>query len=398
MKFSIYFTFLFASILLMSAEYGSYKYKIPESADNISHERFAIDIAHPAVKSLTLPSGGAAIKAISKGDSESLYGVTTGSENDVSPMVFCFDLMAQELTDYRAIEAIDLHGQQFSNQITQSVPFTGTYGKDKTGRLIEIKEEKGKLLLRDNGPIQKNRGVYTLKLSKDKKEIYGILYPNNAFFVYTINTGKTVIYEETQLSKESLALGERHHNAEALLCKELGMDKSGRVYGNSENGKIFRYDPNTRHLEITSESLPGNSYRRVACSWTLAENGNLYGGTTINGLLFELNPETLSVRNLGKLYETRNVNGLIADDGTIYGITGNYPEQSHGFCYDIEKRTYSYFGHSWNKPGRTVYWMLPLNATSRTNGNLSDIVNLQKGWAIISESDFFPSLLFIKLK
>ena len=70
-------------------------------------------------------------------------------------------------------------------------------------------------------------------------------------------------------------------------------------------------------------------------SWTKSENGLLYGGNAGDGQLFELNPETKRVKNLGKPIMMNRLRGLTnAKDGKIYGIAGAAPGYSHLFSYD----------------------------------------------------------------
>jgi hypothetical protein len=75
----------------------------------------------------------------------------------------------------------------------------------------------------------------------------------------------------------------------------------------------------------------------VAESWTKTENGLLYGGNAGDGQLFELNPDTKKIKNLGKPIMMNRLRGLTtSNDGKIYGIAGAAPGYSHLFSYDEE--------------------------------------------------------------
>lgn len=367
-------------------------------ANENHRQRFAIDLAHPANDGLTLPLHAAGVRSLAVANDLILYGATESMKDGVLPVVFRFDAAKGEITGFVSLEGTPLEGQNFAYQITSTIPFTGTYADGETGHLLEIVEIDGAIQLNDLGLIKTDEGVFSLVISDDREFLYGTLYPSNSFFRYHIKSGDIKVFRETALSEEKLKLGRYQRDTEQLLSRALGLDRQGRVYGNTENGRIFRYLPETDEIELTDAHIAGSSYRRCVRSWVLADNYRLYGGTSIGGYLFELNPETLEVRNLGKPLAQDFLNGLIAHGNTIYGTAGEFPDRSEAFYFDYDKNSFGFFGTNWESEGTTRYWMLQPNTTSRGNGQLSQVVNLNNGWAIMAERDLLPSLLYFKLR
>ena len=73
-------------------------------------------------------------------------------------------------------------------------------------------------------------------------------------------------------------------------------------------------------------------------------SGLIYGGTSV-GYLFRLNPENLTVANLGKPLMGYGINGLVrVPGGKLYGVGGNPNEMARLFSYDPSAAAYELLG------------------------------------------------------
>ncbi|MCK5468800.1 MAG: hypothetical protein KAI99_09825, partial [Cyclobacteriaceae bacterium] len=98
------------------------------------------------------------------------------------------------------------------------------------------------------------------------------------------------------------------------------------------------FNPKNEHFHYLDDSIPevwGRKTMGSVESWTKSKNGILYGGNSGDGQLFELDPKTKRVKNLGKPIMMNRLRGLTtAKDGKIYGIAGAPPGYAHLFSYD----------------------------------------------------------------
>lgn len=83
-----------------------------------------------------------------------------------------------------------------------------------------------------------NTGAYDPRYNR----IYGLTHPRGHFVYYDVATGKTV--DKGRLN-----------NWESI-CRTLGIDDEGRVYGNFGAGQIYRYDPRTDEITELPVHIP----------------------------------------------------------------------------------------------------------------------------------------------
>ena len=80
-------------------------------------------------------------------------------------------------------------------------------------------------------------------------------------------------------------------------------------------------------------------------SWAISASGKIYGGNAGDGQLFEIDPVTRKLKNLGKPIGMNRLRGLtFGKDGKLYGIGGSQPGYSHLFSYD-EQEGFTDFGN-----------------------------------------------------
>jgi hypothetical protein len=99
------------------------------------------------------------------------------------------------------------------------------------------------------------------------------------------------------------------------------------------------YSPDTRELVPTGLKIPGNYYpAQFYTDYTVVEyfakhpDGSLYGGTS-DGYLFHLDPENMTLTNLGKPRAERRIRCLAAGkNGCVYLVAGERPKTSPVPC------------------------------------------------------------------
>jgi hypothetical protein len=126
-----------------------------------------------------------------------------------------------------------------------------------------------------------NTGAYDPKYNR----IYGLTHPRAHFVYYDVATGKAVDKG-------------RMNNWESV-CRTLGIDDEGKVYGNFGAGQIYKYDPRTDEITELPLHIP---IREKGVS--LGRDYKFYGVDESASLLFSFDPhagEFGEVRNLGQL-------------------------------------------------------------------------------------------------
>ena len=128
----------------------------------------------------------------------------------------------------------------------------------------------------------------------------------------------------------------------------LVVDKNGNVFASGENGAFFRFNPNggqgVEKLLISAPAVPGREPWNRVDAFLLDPSGMIYGGTS-DGYLFRLDPEKLSVTNLGKPLIQYRIDGLVrGPNGQLYGVGGNQQEMARLFSYDPADGSYDVLG------------------------------------------------------
>lgn len=129
-----------------------------------------------------------------------------------------------------------------------------------------------------------NTGAYDPKFNR----IYGLTHPRGHFVYYDVATRKAV--DKGRLN-----------NWESV-CRTLGIDDEGNVYGNFGAGQIYRYDPRADeivelplHVPIRPKGISlGRDYEKSETHWRTVvwdgEGKKFYGVDESAGLLFSFDP------------------------------------------------------------------------------------------------------------
>jgi len=154
------------------------------------------------------------------------------------------------------------------------------------------------------------QGLVTGNYDPLYNRIYGITDPFGQFVYYDVASRKVV------------NMG-RFNNPESL-CRTVGIDERGNVYGSFGQGQIFRYDPRTDSLRELRLRLPirekgislGRDYNKSETAWRVVvwdrETKRFYGVEESASILFSFDPsagEEGTIRRLGQMciqgYENR---------------------------------------------------------------------------------------------
>jgi hypothetical protein len=172
---------------------------------------------------------------------------------------------------------------------------------------------------------KKGEGIAALTIDSDFGALYGLTSVSGTFFIYDLQS------EELTL-KGQVAEDQRFSNL-------LIMSRGGTVFGAGSCGSLFSYSPLYGVVEDLKRPIPSIPGRTFYNQWDSAAldpvTGLIYGGGTADGVLFELDPDSLRMKSLGKVIAEPRVRAMAMGlDGRLYGVAGNENGMAHLFCYD----------------------------------------------------------------
>jgi hypothetical protein len=147
-----------------------------------------------------------------------------------------------------------------------------------------------------------NEGVNTGAYDPLFNRIYGLTHPRGHFVYYDVATRRAVDKG-------------RVNNFESI-CRTLGIDDEGNVYGSFGQGRIFRFDPRTDEIAELPARIPirekgvslGRDYFKSETSWRTvvwdSQTRQFYGVDESATILFSFDPRAGNggeVRRLGQL-------------------------------------------------------------------------------------------------
>jgi hypothetical protein len=202
--------------------------------------------------------------------------------------------------------------------------------------LFRVKPYDRKLGFKRLGIPFKGEGVMAMVAGKKGKIIYGITAPSQIFFSLNTATGKA--RKLFKLPGVELELNRYIGKS----TRALVTDKAGNVYGSYFGGRIFRWNVKKKTMDTLETELPtngGTSYDGIT-ALTRTKDGRIFGGTLLDGKLFELLPKTGKIVDLGTTSRTGNVTGLVEKDGILYGLSGGKSSFTRIFAYNIKTGEY----------------------------------------------------------
>lgn len=147
-----------------------------------------------------------------------------------------------------------------------------------------------------------NEGVNTGAYDPQFNRIYGLTHPRGHFVYYDVATRRAVDKG-------------RINNWESI-CRTLGIDDRGYVYGTFGEGRVFRYDPRSDEIRELNVRIPirpkgislGRDYYKSETGWRTvvwdAQSRQFYGVDESATILFSFNPctgEDGEMKRLGEL-------------------------------------------------------------------------------------------------
>ncbi len=283
----------------------------------------------------------------------------TAADEGLSPFVFVASLGKRQLVALKDVSQV-VKGQRSIQsgffKGTDQTMYAGTLanklsnGSNGSGHLIQVRATAADIQVIDLGIPVNGESVYALTGNTAGSKLYGMTYPSGIFFSYDI-AGKTFkTYDSTKTTTEEAKVlkSEFHQKPEDYLCSALVVDDHGIVYGSQSINQLFAFDPTSERFTKLAE-LPEVWGRRTlgrAEAWAKSKTGMLYGGNAGDGQLFELNPQTKKIKNLGKPILMNHLRGLcFGGDGKLYGLAGAPPGYSHLFSYDAAGEGYKDMGN-----------------------------------------------------
>jgi sugar lactone lactonase YvrE len=228
--------------------------------------------------------------------------------------------------------------------------------------------------LEDLGLACPNEGINTGAYDPVWNRIYGLTHPRGHFVYYDVAA-------HTAIDKG------RVNNFESI-CRTLGIDNKGNVYGSFGEGQIFRYDPRADRISELSLRLPirpkgislGRDYYKSETAWRVVVwddvSKQFYGVEESASNLFSFDPKAGpegEIRRLGQLciagFEERRdlpyptLSLALGHDRKLYyaaaGLEFDYfgssePATSHLLIYDLKVGRAEDLGEMLLEDGRRV--------------------------------------------
>jgi hypothetical protein len=244
------------------------------------------------------------------------------------------------------------------------------------GHLFKYDTEKGKV--EDLGIPAPGQAIYAMCASPDGSKVYALTFPHATLLSLDVASGritseaqvygpdtwalrpdefefatKSFVFGRLELEARakyliekrglSLAVGDfpqeafskKYHVSRAIVC-----DDQGNVYGSHGEGKIWRFTPETKQLDILECEFPimiGTEYGLISDnsieSLIRADDGMIYGGTCQDGYLFQFDSQKEKVKGLGKPVIQGRIRDLAFWRNTLYGIVGENLGKTHLFSY-----------------------------------------------------------------
>jgi hypothetical protein len=193
---------------------------------------------------------------------------------------------------------------------------------------------------KDLGIAVPHNGIYALTINNQRKEIYGLTYPDGHFFVYDINSGK---FADIGAVYEKKIYAGPDNRTLRNISRDLVRDDNGFVYGSADDAAMFRYDPEKKKIEKLAVKIPFLYFTAVEV-FAKDVGGVIYGGTS-EGYLFRFEPARMKVTNLGKPYAQRRIRALtVGKNGVIYGIGGQRDNHCRMFTYNVAESEFDDLG------------------------------------------------------
>lgn len=341
----------FALVFVAHPSYSQYTFFTPAGS-------FGIEVSLSNTELRRMPINRNSIASLTViGDN--IIGGTAANEK-LAPYIFVASLSKRDLVAIKDLNEV-LPGQRSIQtgffKSANNTLYAGTIankssnGANGNGHLLIINiGSAGSIDVTDLGIPVDGEGVFALTGNSNTNLLYGITYPSGIFFSYNISSKIFKSYKDIATTADDLRVldSEFHMLPEDYLGSSLIVDNKGLVYGSRSINKLFYFNPADESFNTVSE-LPEVWGRRPLGrveAWAKSSDGSLYGGNAGDGQLFQVDPVTNKVRNLGKPIMMNRLRGLtFGADKKLYGIAGALPGYAHLFSYDEKNEGYKDLGN-----------------------------------------------------
>jgi hypothetical protein len=302
-----------------------------------------------------IPHGESAIYAIAETKDGNVVGGTCVKRGK-TPWLFYFDIknqiiktaylhpLAKAIQDEKCITSLVCgSGGNIYGATSNLIDMDYKYFADikalnyKGGHLFRVKPDPADFKIEDLGIPFEGEGIETMVAGKRGDRIYGITVPGQIFFCLNVASGKA----EKLADLPDLEI--QYNRYIGKCTKALITDKKGNVYGSFFGGRLFKYDVKNQRLDTLDAKVPtehgGSSYDCIS-ALTRTKKGRIFGGSFLDGKLFEFFPKTGKIKVLGMTGRSGNICGLAEKGKIIYGITGTESSGTRVFAYNMKTGEY----------------------------------------------------------
>ncbi len=340
-----------------------------------------------------IPHGESAINSITKADNGLIFAGTRIVRGN-TPWILCFDPDKKSIPDglywpiaptikgERSITALvngadgHIYGATSNHENIDYKDFKSVLNeKYGGGHLFRFVTDINKIKIEDLGVPFSGEGISVLIADAKRHTIYGITSPSLILF---------------SLSLADLKVKKLHNfgGVDILRNRYIGkappalvIDDSGNVYGSSNKGQVFKYSPVAESVSFIQDKIPtdgeGESYD-VVTAFVKTKSGRIFGGTLIDGKLFELIPATGKIKPLGITGRSGNIRSIAEANSILFGFCGSKELGTRQFAFNIATGEHRIF------PGFKVYF--PNSSIKMVPYQLDKIININDSTFIISEN------------
>lgn len=302
----------------------------------------ARDLGYPPID--VIPDGESGITSLAVAPNGYVYGATSGKRSHLFVLIPRHGYVqplgvipgATAVTNAVAIsrEGDVYVGTSPDGHLLKYTP------KDEFNQKIQIGVP---LPVTDLGQPVPGESIFTLMYDRHLNVIYGLTSPNVHCFEYAIAAGK---FTDLGVVATRIPEGEKFEK-DKMMSRMLVVDQQGNLFASGEDGRFYQFRPGSGKivpLPIQAPAVPGRERWTRVDAFLLDPSGMIYGGTS-DGYLFRLDPEKLTVINLGKPLMQSRLNGLVrGGDGKLYGTGGGKDDMARLFSYDPISGEYQILG------------------------------------------------------
>lgn len=200
-----------------------------------------------------------------------------------------------------------------------------------------------------------SEGIITMALSPENDMLYGLTWPSGILLGYDLTAGKLHNWGAVQGRGEWGQLGEDWE----FICRSLGVDDHGVVYGSTNTGEIWRLDhtaarPLQHYHQLHLDAVPAiqsesftitdevhffwRNWRTIAWNDQTDSFWGIHGGSS---QLFEFSPATGTLRSVTRMLPAGVAAGrrnpwrtqlgfAVGPDNTLYYLAHGPPQEIDG--------------------------------------------------------------------